>query len=120
VSGLQNVVLYDGDAETISYSPNPEKLVEGSFAQTSTSFFSSPDKSILTGIWTAEAGTLRVEYGRHEFCHLIAGRMELEDEAGNCRSFAPGDSFMMLPGFRGLWRNIDRVEKYFVLIDVKP
>ncbi|WP_136684124.1 cupin domain-containing protein [Falsirhodobacter xinxiangensis] len=97
--------------------PAPDRLVEGS-----PSFKTWPlDESngtwtqTRTGIWEATPGTTRSIKGEaFEFCHLLEGEVEITEEGGEMQRFVAGDSFVMKPGFVGLWKTIRTVRKIYV------
>lgn len=67
------------------------------------------------GEWTAGVGAWRVQYEEWEFCHLIEGECELVSDNGAPHRFKAGDSFVIEPGFAGVWRVIAPMRKRFVV-----
>lgn len=73
--------------------------------------------SVHTGVWEATAGEhLSIKNESFEFCHLLAGKAELIEEGKEPRTFVAGDSFIMKPGYRGVWRTIETVRKIYVIV----
>ena len=67
------------------------------------------------GEWAASVGAWRVRYDEWEFCHMLEGVCELVDENGGAQRFSAGDSFVIEPGFAGVWRVIAPMRKRFVI-----
>ncbi|SOR77473.1 hypothetical protein SCNRRL3882_0945 [Streptomyces chartreusis NRRL 3882] len=53
---------------------------------------------------------------RFEFCHILAGIVELTPEGGKPVVHKAGDSFVMKPGFVGAWKTIETVRKIYVTV----
>lgn len=81
--------------------------------------YSAEDGAISMGEWCCEPGAWRVAFhaGRHEFFHVLEGRLRLLDEAGNTREFGPGDACIIPAGFRGEFHVLEPVRKRYVMID---
>lgn len=45
-----------------------------------------------------------------EFCHILDGVIELTEEGGKSVTYRKGDSFVMKPGYRGVWKTIETVQ----------
>jgi uncharacterized cupin superfamily protein len=57
-----------------------------------------------------------VRYDEWEFCHMLEGVCELvPDDGGDAKRFGAGDSFVIEPGFVGVWRVIAPMKKRFVI-----
>lgn len=75
--------------------------------------FQRGDK-IGTGVWEATPGVTHSSKGTmYEFCHILSGVIEIEEKGGETRTYRAGDSFVMKPGFVGVWRTIETVRKIF-------
>ena len=71
---------------------------------------------IRTGIWEATPGETRSIKGEtFEFCHLLSGRCEITGADGVAQVFGPGDSFVMKPGFTGVWKTLETLRKVYVI-----
>lgn len=73
------------------------------------------DGKIYAGEWAADVGAWRVRYEEWEFCHVLEGVCELTPEGGEARRFQAGDSFVIEPGFVGVWRVIAPMRKRFAI-----
>lgn len=72
---------------------------------------------VRSGIWEATPGEhLSIKNESFEFCHLLAGKVELIEEGQAPRTFVSGDSFIMKPGYRGIWRTVETVRKIYVIV----
>lgn len=91
-----------------------DRLVEGAPRTVSTLDYARNDK-LFAGEWSATIGAWRVAYDEWEFCHLLEGVCELETSDGEKRRFQAGDSFIIEPGFKGVWRVIEPMRKRFVV-----
>ncbi|MBY0564235.1 MAG: cupin domain-containing protein [Hyphomonadaceae bacterium] len=67
------------------------------------------------GEWAADVGAWRVQYDEWEFCHVLEGACDFTPDGGAPTRFAAGDSFVIEPGFVGVWRVIAPMRKRFVV-----
>jgi uncharacterized cupin superfamily protein len=105
------IALRDGavDREPIA----ADRVVEGApVAETRLDY---EKDGTYAGEWSASVGAWRVRYDEWEFCHLLEGECELAGDDGETRRFAAGDSFIIEPGFAGVWRVIAPMRKRFVI-----
>ncbi len=72
-------------------------------------------EGVFAGEWAADVGAWRVQYDEWEFCHLLEGECELVPDDGAPQRFAAGDSFVIEPGFAGVWRVLTQMRKRFVV-----
>lgn len=101
--------------------PLPERLIAGDPSYLTwaldLSRETAPHGAVRTGIWQATPGeTLSIKGETFEFCHLLEGRIELTEEGQPPQTFAAGQSFVMKPGFRGIWKTIETVRKIYVIV----
>ncbi|WP_395644910.1 cupin domain-containing protein [Terricaulis sp.] len=91
-----------------------ERLVEGA-PVTETALDYECDGT-FAGEWSAGVGAWRVRYDEWEFCHMLEGACELVSDAdGSAQRFNAGDSFVIEPGFAGVWRVLAPMKKRFVV-----
>lgn len=77
----------------------------------------SRDDSVHTGVWEATPGESRSIKGEtFEFCHILSGVVELTEAGQPPRIFRAGDSFVMKPGYVGVWKTIETVRKIYVVV----
>jgi uncharacterized cupin superfamily protein len=104
-------------APKVSHS-TPEKLISGAPVYKSWPQDSAKDGRVLTGVWEATPGENHSIKGTTlEFCHIVSGLIEIDEKGGETRSFRAGDSFVMKPGFVGVWRTIETVRKIYVCVN---
>ena len=72
---------------------------------------------VHTGVWEATPGETRSIKGEtFEFCHILSGKIEITPDGGAPITFKAGDSFVMKPGFTGVWKTIETVRKIYVTV----
>ncbi len=104
----------EGGGEREEKAVEADRLVEGSPRTVSTVDYARNDK-IFAGEWSATAGAWRVTYDEWEFCHVLEGVCELVADNGETARYAEGDSFIIEPGFSGIWRVIEPMRKRYVV-----
>jgi hypothetical protein len=95
-----------------------DRVIEGA-PITETCVDYARDERIYAGEWSASAGAWRVSYDEWEFCHVLEGACELVPDGGAARLYKAGDSFVIEPGFQGVWRVTQNMRKRFVIL-LKP
>lgn len=94
----------------------PERLIAGT-PEFTTWAFDDTNGKIRTGIWESTPGENHSIKGElFEYCHLLEGLVELTEEGQPPRIFRKGDSFVMKPGYRGVWKTIETVRKIYVIV----
>ncbi|MEQ8602108.1 MAG: cupin domain-containing protein [Marivibrio sp.] len=76
-----------------------------------------PSTGVRVGAW--EAGAYEEAYESYpvdEFMVLIEGTVALDYPDGASQVFGPGAAFLLPKGFRGVWRQEERVVKYFTIV----
>lgn len=104
-------------AETISYSPDADKIVSGNPTQTVKNIYDDETGVFSTGIWTGEIGVHKVSYTEEEFCKLLTGKVKISSDDGSEKTFNAGDSFVIPAGFSGLWETIEAASKIYVVYE---
>lgn len=105
-----------------SFAPNestapPERLISGNPQFKSWPQDSAKDGRVNTGVWEATAGvTHSVKGETYEFCYLLAGKIELTPKDGEPVTYVAGDTFVLKPGWVGVWKTIETVRKVYVTI----
>ena len=98
----------------------PERCVHGQPEQTLWNQFQDSTQQMLSGIWECTEGKWDADYSsKNEFCHILAGKVVLTDEAGSASTFAAGDSFVIPAGFVGSWEVLEPVRKLYVIMAPK-
>lgn len=97
--------------------PLPERLIAGNPSFKTWAQDVARGEMIHTGIWEATPGETRSIKGEtFEFCHILAGVVEITPEDGDPVVYKAGDSFIMKPGFVGVWKTIETVRKIYVTV----
>lgn len=114
---LLKTIDHNPATEPRASKPLPERLISGDPSFKTWLQDSSRDGMISTGVWQATPGETRSIKGEtFEFCHILEGVVELVEDGGEPVTYRAGDSFVMKPGFTGVWRTIETVRKIFVEI----
>lgn len=74
---------------------------------------------LSVGEWACQPGAWKIAFHarRHEFFHVLSGRLRIVDEAGHAREFGAGDAGVIPAGFRGRFEVLEAVTKRYVMID---
>ena len=97
--------------------PTPERRISGNPSFKTWAQDASRQDKVLTGVRDATPGeTHSIKGTTYEFCHLISGLVEIEEKDGETKTYRAGDSFVMKPGFVGVWRTIETVRKIYVCV----
>lgn len=99
-----------GDTKPIA----ADRLIEGAPIETTKLDYQLDDNTYI-GEWSASVGAWRVTYDEWEYCHLLEGACELVPDDGEAQRFQAGDSFVIEPGFVGVWRVLAPMRKRFVI-----
>ncbi len=98
--------------------PAPDKLISGSPSFKTWAMDEAKDGLVLSGVWEATPGETRSVKGEvFEFCHILSGLVEITPEGGEPVIYKAGDSFVMKPGFAGVWKTIETVRKFYVVVN---
>lgn len=94
--------------------PAPDRLISGS-PRFRTWNAEEADGGLYAGIWEATPGKWRIEYTEWEFCHILSGVSVIAEEGGEARTVRAGDSFVLRPGFKGMWEVLETTRKAYVI-----
>lgn len=94
----------------------PERLIEGQPQFKSWDVDSDRDGKIRAGVWQATPGTTRSIKGETwEFCHILSGVAEISEDGGETITVQAGSSFILKPGFIGVWKTVETLRKIWVV-----
>ncbi|MEK1931973.1 MAG: cupin domain-containing protein [Pararhizobium sp.] len=97
--------------------PLPERLIAGDPSFRTWAQDVARGEMIHTGVWEATPGETRSIKGEtFEFCHILSGVVEITPDGGEPVAYKAGDSFVMKPGFIGVWKTIETVRKIYVTV----
>ena len=95
----------------------PERLIAGKPAFKTWAQDAAKGDLVHTGVWEATPGETRSIKGEtFEFCHILTGVIEITPDGGEAVIYRAGDSFVMKPGFTGVWKTIETVRKIYVTV----
>ncbi|MBB2674300.1 UNVERIFIED_ORG: hypothetical protein GGE44_003877 [Rhizobium esperanzae] len=95
----------------------PDRLIAGSPALKTWLQDTAKDGTVNTGVFEATPGeTHSIKGETFEFCHLVHGVIELTEKGKEPVIYRAGDSFVMKPGYIGVWKTIETVRKIFVTV----
>lgn len=95
--------------------PKPERVLEGDPQFKVWNFETSKDEALFAGIWESTPGKWRVEYDEWEFCHILSGLSVLTEDGKASQELKAGTSFVIRPGFKGVWEVIETTRKEYVI-----
>ncbi|MCB1508927.1 MAG: cupin domain-containing protein [Hyphomicrobiaceae bacterium] len=95
--------------------PPLDRIVEGTPRTRTWNSEESADGTRHAGLWEATPGAWKIAYDEWEFCTILSGISEIEDEMGRVHRLEAGDSFVIRPGFSGIWRVIETTRKAYVI-----
>lgn len=98
--------------------PAPERAIGPPPRRTTWERYTAAD-GLSIGEWACEPGSWKIAFhaGRHEFFHVLEGRLRIVDEQGAAREFGPGDACVIPAGFRGRFEVLTPIRKRYVMID---
>jgi len=95
--------------------PPAERLIAGAPVFRTWTFDARDDDTLFSGVWESTPGKWRVDYDEWEFCSLLSGRSVVTRDGQPPEMLAPGDSFILEPGFQGTWEVVEPTRKLFVI-----
>jgi uncharacterized cupin superfamily protein len=95
--------------------PPAERRVSGQPVTRTWNLDESEDGKGFSGVWEATPGAWRVIYDEWEFCQILSGVSILHEDGGDPRTVRAGDSFILRPGFTGVWEVVETTRKAYVI-----
>jgi uncharacterized protein len=111
------IVRLDGQVEPEVSEPPAERVMAGSPQLTVRNFFSDGTQQFFAGRWSATRGKWRVRYTENELCVMTAGRVVIESDSGERRTFGRGDAFVVPAGFSGSWEVLEDCSKIYAIFE---
>ncbi|MDB6177299.1 cupin domain-containing protein [Paracoccus sp. Z330] len=94
----------------------PEAVIDGKPQEMGAVISESKDGSFVVGIWESTPyAEVFDAYPGDEFCQVLSGKVTLTDEHGHEETFAAGDSYFVPKGFRGTFRVVETMRKYYAI-----
>ena len=94
----------------------PPRIVSGDPVTRTVNLHEGEGGRLFSGRWSSSPGVWRVVYDEWEFCTIREGRGSLTDDSGSRIDFAAGDSFIIEPGFSGLFEVTETLIKDYVIL----
>lgn len=69
----------------------------------------------MCGLWQSTPGTWRVSYAEWEYCRILQGISILTEDGGTAQTVRAGDSFILRPGYTGIWQVVETTWKDYVI-----
>lgn len=111
MSTFQRLSRHGAAAETTR--PDPARVIAGDPVHTTWNL--EERDGLWCGIWQSTPGAWRVQYDEWEYCRILAGRSILTPDGGAPQEVGPGDSFVLRPGFSGVWEVVETTVKDYVI-----
>lgn len=105
-------VTRDGTEPEISR-PEPDKLVKGDPVHTAWNL--EERDGLYAGLWQSTPGGWRVAYAEWEYVHIHSGHSILHGDDGTVTHLRAGDSYLIRPGFTGIWEVVETTLKDYVI-----
>lgn len=94
----------------------PEAVIDGEPREQGAVISESKDGKFIVGIWESTPYAEKIDaYPGDEFCQVISGKVTLTDENTNEFTFDAGESYFVPKGFKGTFRVVETMRKYYVL-----
>jgi len=79
---------------------------------------SAKEDRIRAGLWEATPGTTRSIKGETWECCIVLSRVaDICEVGGRTIRVRAGDTFVLKPGFVGVWRTLETLRKIWVIVD---
>ncbi|PZQ97950.1 MAG: cupin [Cereibacter sphaeroides] len=100
-------------AEGETSRPDAAKVVSGDPVHTT---WNVEDRDgLYCGLWQSTPGAWRVNYSEWEYCRILSGISVLTEDGKAPVTLKPGDSFILRPGFKGIWEVVETTLKDYVI-----
>ena len=113
---MDRVISFRGIATQPAEIGTPGRITRGAPQTQTRNLFEGENGRLHCGRWSASEGAWQVRYDEWEYCTILSGRGALISEDGSRMEFAAGDSFIIEPGFTGIFDVIEPVTKDYVIL----
>ena len=104
-------------AEPLDVVVAPDRILDGAPTFRRWELDSARDGQVRTGIFSGSEGSnASIKGETFEFCHLLEGEIEITETGGETHTYRAGDSFLLKPGFTGVWKTIKPYRKIYVAV----
>jgi uncharacterized protein len=106
-------VTRDGITPEISR-PDPAKVLSGDPVHSTWNI--EERGTLYCGLWQSTPGAWRLSYSEWEYVYIHSGHSILTDKDGTATHLRAGDSFVIRPGFEGIWEVVETTLKDYVIL----
>lgn len=93
--------------------PDPAKVTKGDPVHTT---WNLEDRDgLYCGLWQSTPGAWRVSYSEWEYVHILEGISILREDGQPPVTLVAGDSYVIRPGFEGIWEAVETTLKDYVI-----
>ncbi|MFN3845312.1 MAG: cupin domain-containing protein [Paracoccaceae bacterium] len=93
--------------------PDPAKVVSGDPVHKTWNIEDAD--GLYCGLWQSTPGAWRVSYTEWEYVHILEGHSVLTGDDGSVTHLRAGDSYIIRPGFSGVWAVLETTLKEYVI-----
>lgn len=109
---LGSFALHVADVELEPGALDPSTILAGTPEVTERALWTSPDGTIIRGVWQITPGTV-TDTEQDELFVVVEGRATIEIEGGDTLEVGPGDVGILERGARTTWTIHERLRKVF-------
>ncbi len=95
--------------------PDPARVIAGAPRFRTWAVETREAEGLHAGVWEASPGAWRIMYTEWEYCRILSGRSVITPDGGAPMHVGSGDSFILRPGFTGVWEVIETTRKDYVI-----
>lgn len=93
-----------------------EAVIDGTPQEQGAVISESKDGNFVVGIWESTPYAEAFDaYPGDEFCQVLSGKVTLTDLDGNASTYVAGESYFVPKGFKGMFRVVETMRKYYAL-----
>jgi uncharacterized protein len=116
MSMLDKLAISDLEARSFEPgAPDPERVIRGAPQHRTWLLDETADGKVFSGVWESTPGAWRIKYDEWEFCTILSGRSYITPVSGAPVVLKAGNSFVIRPGFAGVWDVVETTRKSFVI-----
>jgi uncharacterized cupin superfamily protein len=94
--------------------PDPAKVVSGDPVHTT---WNLEDRNgLYCGLWQSTPGAWRIVYEEWEYIRILEGVSILHEDGQPPVTLRSGDSYVIRPGFKGVWEVVETTLKDYVIL----
>jgi len=96
----------------------PEKILSGEPQTRTRVLYENAAEHLYAGEWEATVGAWRIAYTEWEYIRVLSGRCVVTGDDGVAVEAGAGESFVIEPGFTGIWEVTETMHKLWVIREV--